>query len=179
MLFSSSAYPFLIFPQVYDNATGLPVITPKSYGKSIKVGDLSDGIARFFPVVNDTEPGPSNGLPPHILLPILLGIREDVADIRKAYASIEIRMVGGSLLIIYEADRTRAEEGLKALDVEDDDESDEDDDSELERPGPPYTVKLIDFAHTHMAPGKGSDAGVLLGMDSMLKLLDERIAQIS
>lgn len=110
----------------------------------------------------------------------MLGIREDVAEIRDACTSIEMRMVGGSLLIIYEADWARAEESLKCLDFDDDDESDEDDDaSDSDRPGPPYTVKLIDFAHTHMAPGQGSDNGVLLGLDTVLKLLDERIKQIS
>ena len=88
-------------------------------------------------------------------------------------------MVGASLLIIYEGDRTRAEQSLTSFSEEDeDDEDDEDkeddnddeDESNPKRPGPPFVVKLIDFAHTRLAPGEGPDQGVLLGMDTILKL---------
>ncbi|KIJ96034.1 hypothetical protein K443DRAFT_296700 [Laccaria amethystina LaAM-08-1] len=96
--------------QVYDNATSLPVITPKSYGKSIKPSDLPDGILRFFPV--GQAPRSSSGLPKQTLLPILRVIREDVAGIQQVFLTLEIRLVGGSLFIIYEADWARAENGF-------------------------------------------------------------------
>ena len=51
-------------------------------------------------------------------------------------------------------------------------------DSTLAKPGPAFTVKLIDFAHTRLAPGEGPDSGVLLGLDTTLKLVDGRIAQV-
>ena len=51
-------------------------------------------------------------------------------------------------------------------------------DEENKKPGPPYTVKLIDFAHTRLAPGAGPDKGVLLGLDNILKLIDGRIKDI-
>ena len=93
-------------------------------------------------------------------------------------------MVGGSLFIVYEADWARAEDGLQRLwldagdeEGEEDDEEDEDDD-DADRPGPPFVVKIIDFAHTRLAPGEGPDEGVLLGLDTVLRLLDARIAQI-
>ena len=67
-------------------------------------------------------------------------------------------MVGGSLFIIYEADWARAGDGLKRLlldegnedeeEGEDDEDEDEDDDDD-DRPGPPFAVKIIDFAHTY------------------------------
>jgi len=97
-------------------------------------------------------------------------------------------MVGGSLLVVYEADWTRAEEGMTRLAMtpdEEDEDTEEESDSEGEegngpgRPGPPYMVKLIDFAHTHLAPGEGPDEGVLLGLDTVLRLLDGRISQLS
>jgi 1D-myo-inositol-tetrakisphosphate 5-kinase/inositol-polyphosphate multikinase len=169
---------------VYDNATSLPVITPKSYGKSIKPSDLPDGISRFFPI--GQAPSSSSGLPKQTLLPILHAIREDVADIREVFTTLEIRMVGGSLFIVYEADWARAEDGLQRLwldegdeEGEEEDEEDEDeDDDDDDRPGPPFVVKIIDFAHTRLAPGEGADEGALLGIDTVLRLLDARIAQI-
>jgi 1D-myo-inositol-tetrakisphosphate 5-kinase/inositol-polyphosphate multikinase len=176
--------------KVYDNTTSEPVFIPKTYGKSINVSQLPEGIARFFPV---SSPESTNGLPLHILLPILKFVREDVAEIRQALAGVEMRMRGGSVLIIYEADWDKAEVGVKYLeeqkqreatvqdDGEDDDEyeEDEDDDDENTAKEPvPYVVKIIDFAHTRIKPGEGPDEGVLLGLDTTLKLLDGRISQL-
>ena len=179
---------------MYDLATGKAINTPKAYGKSIKPADLPDGIARFFPfgVIHEGSPEASaegaeneapkmgTGLPPDLLLPILESMREDVAEIREAPAQLHMRMVGGSLLIIYEADPDRAREGLEWLEEggeEDDEEEDEDEDEDKKRVGPPYLVKLIDFAHTKIVPGIGPDEGVLKGVDTVLSLLDGRIEQ--
>ena len=107
---------------------------------------------------------------------------------REVYSSLEIRAVGASLLIIYEADWARAEQSLRSFSEDneeeddddlDDDEDDDEDESNSKRPGPPFVVKLIDFAHTHLAPGEGPDQGVLLGMDTVLKLLNARLAEIA
>ncbi|KAH0583092.1 hypothetical protein H2248_010978 [Termitomyces sp. 'cryptogamus'] len=175
--------------QVYDNVTHLAVNTPKDYGKSIKPADLPDGISRFFPVGSSVAQGSreasnssSSGLPVHTLLPILRELRKDIAEIKNVYSGLEIRMIGGSLLIVYEADWIRAKEALQRLEQEDEDEEDEDEDEDEEggskRNGPPYVVKLIDFAHTRLTPGKGPDEGVLLGMNTLLKLVDGRIADL-
>ncbi|PPQ91774.1 hypothetical protein CVT25_000418 [Psilocybe cyanescens] len=190
--------------QVYDNVTSLPVNTPKSYGKSIRADQLGEGIAKFFPVgtpvsaadhvdavVDGAALSPSSGLLRETLVPILHAIREEVALIREVFSEIELRMVGGSLLVIYEADWARAEEGIKqyladeeeegAEEEEEEEEGEEEDDDEAtaKRPGPPFVVKLIDFAHTLFAPGQGPDQGVLLGMDTVLKLLDARLKEIT
>ena len=97
-----------------------------------------------------------------------------------------MRMVGASLLIIYEADWIRAEESLTSFSEEEDERNDEDkeiddddeDESNSNRPGPPFVVKLIDFAHTRLAPGEGPDQNVLIGMDTILKLLNARLGEI-
>jgi len=64
---------------------------------------LPDGIAEFFSVHPEQL---SRGLPKEQLLPVIEAIRKHVAAIRDAFAQLEIRMVGGSLLIIYEDKRT-------------------------------------------------------------------------
>ena len=124
----------------------------------------------------------TQGLPKEQLLPVIEVIRTRVAAIRDAFAQLEIRMVGGSLLIIYEGDLERVKQGIALLeeDVEDEDEDEdmEEEDEENTKPGPACLVKLIDFAHTKIIAGEGPDEGVLLGMDTTLKLLDGRIAQI-
>lgn len=193
---------------MHDNITSKPVVTTKAYGKSIKASDLPDGIARFFPIapvasMSSVSPGlaaPSLGLPKSILLPILESLRDDVVEIAEAFQEVHIRMVAGSLLIIYEGDWERAAEGVRMFRLadgsesgdaaeedqwedegsEDDDEDDEDgpDDAGKKCPGPPYTVNLIDFAHTRIKPGQGPDHGVLFGLSTVRKLLDRRIEQV-
>ena len=199
---------------MYNNKTGKPVNTPKSYGKTIKAAQLGEGIANFFPVAPPSSTPPHSnseeeekaalGLPYDTLVHVLTAIRDEVRKIRDVYAGLEIRMVGGSILVVYEADWQRAVEGLKVMgsdkegkekrklngDVDDDeddeeeeDEEEEDDDEEDEegkpkKIGPPYSVKLIDFAHTILVPGQGPDEGVLLGMDTVLRLLQARLDEI-
>ena len=121
-------------------------------------------------------------------------LREDIVELIEAFREVNLRMVGGSLLIIYEGDWERAAEGIKlfgldesesgdaAADGENEENSDEEeegeDDENKKRPGPPYTINLIDFAHTRITPGQGPDQGVLLGLDTVRKLLDGRIEQV-
>jgi 1D-myo-inositol-tetrakisphosphate 5-kinase/inositol-polyphosphate multikinase len=145
------------------------------------------------------------GLPKTLLVPILRSIRKSVQEIRDLLSTMELRLVGSSLLIVYEGDWDRAELGVQWLaeqlasmsveedegreetyeDTEDEDiegsEGDEesDEDSSDEGSESPFVVRLIDFAHTRLKPGQGADVGVLKGLDSLLGLLDGRIASIS
>ncbi|KAI0317385.1 inositol polyphosphate kinase-domain-containing protein [Amylostereum chailletii] len=177
--------------QVYDNTTAQPVTTPKSYGKTIAAADLPDGVARFFPVAPApatlSPDAPNRGLPARLLLPILAAIKDEIEDISDALSGVELRMVGGSLLVLYEADWARAEGGLRWLEKHAGDEEGEEDDEEEgeeegeggeKKPGPPFVVKLIDFAHTRLKPGSGPDEGVLKDIETFLQLLEGRIEQV-
>ena len=168
--------------------------TPKAYGKSIRPAELPDGIANFFPVGMAVPPSlqtvmSSSGLPRDTLILVLRAIRAEIAAIREVLATLEFRMVGGSMLIIYEAEWARAAESIKkyleheeeeilAEEEEDDDDDDDDDDDPETKLGPPLLVKLIDFAHTALKPGEGPDTGVLSGVDTLLKLLDGRLEDL-
>jgi 1D-myo-inositol-tetrakisphosphate 5-kinase/inositol-polyphosphate multikinase len=113
-------------------------------------------------------------------------------------------MIGSSLLIVYEGDWDRAETGVQWLakqpastssgegggkgeeiyedteveGSEEDEESDEEDSSDEGSEGP-CVVRLIDFAHTRLKPGEGPDVGLLKGLDTLLSLLDGRIASVA
>jgi 1D-myo-inositol-tetrakisphosphate 5-kinase/inositol-polyphosphate multikinase len=140
------------------------------------------------------------------------GIRDAVQEIRDVLLKAEVRIVNCSVLIVYEADRARAEEIItqrrsteedKSLaedassvaetppdsEVEEDEDeggtqegSDSDlvdeDEEEEEEPPELYRVKLIDFAHARAATGEGPDPGLLKGLDTVLSLLDGRIAEL-
>ncbi|KIN95071.1 hypothetical protein M404DRAFT_166805 [Pisolithus tinctorius Marx 270] len=174
--------------QVYANDHPDPVLTPKKYGKMIKPEHLPDGIARFFPFrhpassttappsfpsSSDDITTPDNiqpGLPPLSLFVLLTRLLEALERLRAALAEAEVRIVGGSILIIYEGDWARAE---KASFEENDDDDECEDEDENDDPRP-FRLSLIDFAHTRLVPGQGPDTGVLLGIDTLIRLIRER-----
>lgn len=53
---------------------------------------------------------------------------------------------------------------------------DEDDDGES-RPRP-FTIRLIDFAHTRLVQGEGKDEGVLRGLWNVVRLLEGRLREL-
>jgi 1D-myo-inositol-tetrakisphosphate 5-kinase/inositol-polyphosphate multikinase len=123
-----------------------------------------------------------------VLHSILVRLVSDLRQIREAVNSVEMRMVGGSVLIVYEGDEESAVKGLekmkelesKSQDEEDEDEDDdEEEDTAKEKIGPAYVAKLIDFAHTRLVSGQGPDEGVVRGLDTLIRLVDERIAAVS
>ena len=148
------------------------------------------------------------GLPSTLLVPILRSIRKSVRGIRDSLSSIELRMIGSSLLIVYEGDWERAKMGVQwlaeqpaGMSSEEEEEKGEEmyedtegdvegvegwegdeegsEESSEERSESPCVVRLIDFAHTRLLPGQGPDVGVLKGLESLLGLLDGRIASVS
>jgi 1D-myo-inositol-tetrakisphosphate 5-kinase/inositol-polyphosphate multikinase len=176
----------------------------------LKASDLPLATAKIFPLI---ETG--LGHPKEILLPILELIKAQVEELRNAIAELEIRIIGSSLLIVYEGHGDAAQEILKNMETlsttrqdgdqekedaeiadeeeieveyEDEDEGDEgdisgdiedEDDEGGDLPLLPCAVKLIDFGHTRLKPGEGADTSVLLGLDTVLKLIDGRIEEIS
>jgi inositol-polyphosphate multikinase len=122
---------------------------------------------------------------------VLLGLLTDLEQIRLAVRSTEMRMVGGSILVIYEADWDTLKQGLHSLSCDTStDEDDVDDDADAERDsndaedsddeqGPPYLIKLIDFGHTRLREGEGPDAGVILGLDTTISLFKNRFEELA
>ena len=164
--------------QVFDPRTREYVATPKSYGKSITPSQLPEAFAKFLPVLSSTPDvshpiestqAPEStpiGLPGALLTQVIDGICADVAAVKGAMEQIYLRMVGGSILVVYEGDP----DVLRlALSGEVDAGS---------RP-PAYRVKLIDFAHTRLKSEQdGVDKGVILGLENTLKYFEGRKEEI-
>ncbi|CAE6473331.1 unnamed protein product [Rhizoctonia solani] len=163
---------------VFDPSSVTYTVTPKEYGKSIKAEQLPEGIARFFPET----------VPREALLRVLGLVHDKLVEIQQALAETEIRMVGGSALIVWEGDPTALARAIQTLEEgrdvleESDDETELDDEVEVDesarKPGPVCVVKLIDFAHTKLVPGEGPDGGVMMGMGTVIKLLEGRIREL-
>lgn len=123
--------------KVYNNKTHTPTIVPKTYGKSIRTDQLPEAMRHFFPLntseaansfslsqpqtsgepnasSTDSSASASNeereglGLPLSLLPVILRGILGRTRALREAMAESELRLIGSSLLIVYEANWERA-----------------------------------------------------------------------
>lgn len=201
--------------QVYGNDSPKPILTPKSYGRSIKKEQLPDGIEMFFPVSSAPYPTPPNpietsesgmskshpGLPPLLLHCVLTTLQADLEDLKATLTNIQMRMVGGSVLIVYEGDWERAStafstpSGTAATSEDEDDEveveidengqlvlesiPDEAIEEEEEHQAPLCSLSLIDFAHTRLIDGAGPDEGVLKGIQTMIDLVRQRKDKIA
>lgn len=168
--------------------------TPKSYGKALHPSgsSLPQGITRFFPLA-------PQGLPASLLVQVLEDILLSLREIAGALSQTEARFVGMSVLVVYEGDASVLEQALKeeAEQVEsgvmEDDDDDDGDSSEEgwgeggdeekgqkgrgERAGTTL-VKLIDFAHSRAATGKGRDESVMKGMETAVRLVQGRLEEV-
>jgi len=173
--------------QIFDHTTGENISVAKDYGKSLTASELPDAMRRFFPLTSGQSETPVGaGLPKSLLVPVLSGLAADVQQIRDVLEKMEFRMVNASLLVVYESDWDAARTSLersrtKAIEhqeynEDEDDESEDDEDEDEERRF--CAVKLIDFAHTKLTPGRGKDEGVILGLDTTLRLLRGRIEEV-
>jgi len=172
------------------------VITPKSYGKSIRPSDLPTGIARFFPIsgssgsagdsplaVDSENFAQRGGVGSKLLVPVLEGVLAGVSGLMEAVGKTEMRLVGVSALIVWEGEERTLEAALTAasspdMDSESESGSEEETAGGPRKIGPPFTVRMIDFAHVYAVPGQGPDEGVLKGLQTVIKLLEGRIEQV-
>ncbi|GAA5987929.1 hypothetical protein JCM10908_007274 [Rhodotorula pacifica] len=148
-----------------------------------------------------TPPSPAP-LPLDLLLPVLRTLIRRLKQLIELWQTLEIRMRGGSLLIIVEGDPDALERAIirsatgggassRSHDDKDggaaDDEDDEDgasvsttDEEGNAKPETllPLEMRVIDFAHTRAAEGEGPDEGVLLGLRAVLNLLEGLTAKL-
>lgn len=124
-----------------------------------------------------TPPTPAP-LPLDLLLPVLRTLIRRLDELISLFSTLEIRMRGGSLLIVVEGDPSALEAAL--LRSMDDDEDDAASVSTTDGEGNAkphtrlaYEMRLIDFAHTRAAPGEGPDEGVLKGLRTVKTLLED------
>ncbi|BGP16929.1 hypothetical protein JCM10213_007374 [Rhodosporidiobolus nylandii] len=191
--------------QVWDSSSQSYVQTPKPYGRALTVPELSSGIARFFypplstpssaelaGTVSPPSATPSP-LPTDLLLPVLRTLVRRLDELDRTLQNLEIRMRGGSLLVVVEGDaaaleaallRAQASQTSSAAEAE----GDEDDAASVSTTDSdgnaashtllPYELRLIDFAHTRAAPGEGPDEGVLTGLRTTRCLIDGLVKKL-
>ncbi|KWU43964.1 SAICAR synthase-like protein, partial [Rhodotorula sp. JG-1b] len=147
-------------------------------------------------------------LPLDLLLPVLRTLVRRLNQLIHVWQTLEIRMRGGSLLVVVEGDPDALERAILRSstssssgddpahssqqqgdggNAEDDDDDNDDAESvsttDEEGNAKPETLlplemRLIDFAHTRSAVGEGPDEGVLLGLRTVQSLLEALTAKL-
>ncbi|GAA5826544.1 hypothetical protein JCM11251_002418 [Rhodosporidiobolus azoricus] len=178
--------------QVWDSASQSYVQTPKPFGRALTSPELPLGIARFFyPPLSPPSSAESSGrvdspsatpapLPTDLLLPVLRTIERRLEQLEKVWEGLEMRMRGGSLLLVIEGDAHALEAALLRPEEADDDDASVSSTSTSDSAGNaspstllPLEVRLIDFAHTRglIEGEKGPDEGVLKGLKTVRELV--------
>ncbi|KAM0753950.1 SAICAR synthase-like protein [Meredithblackwellia eburnea MCA 4105] len=202
--------------QVWDTTSSSYIATDKTFGKSLKPVHLPAGIAKFFgshlftpSSASSTSPDsdtalPSTGqqpdpapLPNDLLLPVLSLLLSRLEELIALFSTFEVRIRGGSILIVVEGDPVALRSSLERLSTPPEDEKDEEDGVEdddvseastsdsqgeaKEHTRLPIELRMIDFAHATKTEGQGPDKGVLLGMRTtrdLIKGLLERCKEL-
>ncbi|CAO1630056.1 unnamed protein product [Sympodiomycopsis kandeliae] len=142
----------------------------KAFGKSIKSNQLQLGLKAFFgllsadesrsffEVAKSMEAINSERVPDsvahdsksmqHLLAAVFLPILDRLISL---FEKLEIRIRGGSLLVVYEGDEQLRQTSNAEV----------------------MSLRIIDFAHATMVQGKGPDKGVLLGLNTVKRLVTE------
>ncbi|BGP32830.1 hypothetical protein JCM10296v2_004615 [Rhodotorula toruloides] len=128
------------------------------------------------PATPATPPTPAP-LPLDLLLPVLRTLVRRLDELISLFSTLEVRMRGGSLLIVTEGDPSALEAALLRS-MEDEDDSASVSTTDGDGNAKPHTrlayeMRLIDFAHTRAAPGEGPDEGVLKGLRTVKMLLED------
>ncbi|KAH3678929.1 hypothetical protein WICMUC_001348 [Wickerhamomyces mucosus] len=94
----------------------------------------------------------------------------------------EIRIISGSLLLVYENDLDRWNEFdnhdpifRDYYEINDDDDDDDDDDEHDQKQAPLSLLSMIDFAHSKIVPGKGYDENIIKGVENLMNLIETMI----
>ncbi|GAA5896349.1 hypothetical protein JCM6882_000992 [Rhodosporidiobolus microsporus] len=202
--------------QVWDSTSQSYVQTPKPFGRALTPSELPLGLARFFyPPLSSPSSAESSGavdppsttptpLPTDLLLPVLRTIERRLERLEEVWERLEVRMRGGSLLLVVEGDADALEAALlraqaaqtapssanpaPSSSAEDDETASTSSASTSDSAGNPHPstllpleVRLIDFAHTRglIDDESGPDEGVLKGLRTVRGLvggLRERLA---
>lgn len=173
--------------QVWDELSQSFIITDKTYGKSLRPHQLPEGVARFFLGTHLPSPLPHR-------LPILSALATRLRALETLVESLEVRIRGGSLLIVVEGDPAALISALERESVQREKEGVERDEEEegseasmetsdeegvaLPQTCVPWELRLIDFAHATRAEGQGADQGLLRGIRTVRELVEGLLKEV-
>lgn len=159
--------------RVWKPATQEFQVYDKLYGRQFDSQTVRDGFLEYFGKkgakedLDEQERG------------LARRIRQEIEDLQHILENTESRMIGASILMVYEGDEAALQQaieletsrGAEAKDGQEAEDEDDDGDSLDEDEGPHVCrVVLIDFAHSTIVKGQGRDENVLKGVNGALQI---------
>lgn len=172
---ASSHKPPDIFPGMsqtissVSGGTGTYLQFNKIFGRLLNKETATDGLRLFFEHIQDRD----------VSQWLLSRFHQRLQLLYNCLLDEEIRVVSGSLLLIYETNsnvwkRVKEEGSYDECDplVQEAHFDDSDDESgDLERTAPLSSLHFIDFSHAKYVPGKGPDENILEGLENLIELV--------
>ena len=160
----------------------------KHYGRGFNANNVQEAFLEFF--------GGDEGLKnPSTATRIAKRLKRDLKGLISLLENEESRMYSASILMVYEGDEEAMEAALEEEaqrtenQVMNPGDDDDDDDEQGEESGEEsgeddvnmkfkvHELRLIDFAHASWTPGQGPDENALQGLRSVLRILEEFVAE--
>ncbi|KAJ9075027.1 hypothetical protein DSO57_1000311 [Entomophthora muscae] len=170
--------------KVYDHTTGQYEVYKRDFGVNLNKDTAISAFEKFIPA----------RIPQHIRIELIESFIERLQDFGSVLKTIPARLVASSLLFIYEGDLDVFEEKMveyQALCAAPSPADSQEDYCSEDLMGPPFDLKLIDFAHSFFLPSEmlpnpynfprgveGPDAGCLLGVSTTLNFLKSLRKQV-
>ncbi|CAK7895159.1 inositol polyphosphate multikinase [[Candida] anglica] len=148
----------------------------KFYGRSLDHTNIKQGILLFF----------QSKLHSKLTLKLIENFLKRLQVLYNCVLESGARMIGSSLLFVFENDSIRwstVEENLDRYDefdplLRDDFFADQDSDDEDEYSAPLSSLNIIDFAHSKYVKDKSHDESVCQGLENLIKVFEEIITDI-
>lgn len=169
----SPVRPTIAFPHLSDSISEEPAEDgsyysfDKTFGRRLTPANVTAGIDVFFA-----------GFPYRKWL--YTRFHQRLQLLFNCLLDAEVRIKSGLLLFVYDADPRRwqnlnedeyleADPLLAEDDDNDNDEGEEEEDDDDEPKGPLSRLRVIDFAHAQVTPGKGPDENIIVGVENLLQ----------
>lgn len=136
---------------------GRYVVYDKMYGRQLTAATAGEGIGRFFTTNRSLGEEQRAALVEFFLARL--------RELRGVLSGLEVRVVAGSVLFIYDNDSERWDKQDEQV------EPTLDSDSDAEPSPAIASLRFIDFAHARLVPGEGPDTELLRGLDSIISIL--------
>ncbi|KAI9673279.1 MAG: hypothetical protein M1829_004344 [Trizodia sp. TS-e1964] len=162
--------------RVWRKDTASYGVFDKWYGRGFSAATVRQGFDDFFAGAGE----------PEVRKWLAERLRAEVEGFQRALEGEESRMIGASLLFVYEGDmdvlmRALEEEasssGKEQEARQDDSDGDDGDEGSISETTKPRisVMKVIDFAHAQWTPGLGPDENCLQGIRNVVRILDQII----
>ncbi|KAI9226243.1 MAG: hypothetical protein DHS80DRAFT_19039 [Piptocephalis tieghemiana] len=149
--------------RVWDPQAEAYTVYDREYGYQLTRDTLPQAMRSYFAAA-------TSSLCPHARgKAIMEGILDELVHLLEVLSVTPVRLYGASLLLVYEGDPVAKRDlSRRGSPIEGDEEEEEEEEGRARL----VDARVIDFAHSHLQPDIGPDAGAILGIGHVKRLIE-------